>query len=142
MSVEGHRRHTVLIVDDEAVICEVLSGIFQKHGCAVFTASEGDSALRVCRTCPVDLVITDLAMPDKDGFELVRQLRSEFPAIKIMVMSGMSHPEGYLKACRHLGAHATMAKPFTLESAWSSAEALLAENSAATEKVLSGKAAE
>jgi DNA-binding response OmpR family regulator len=141
MSVEGKRRHTILIVDDEAVICEVLSGLFQKHGCAVFTAPEGNTALRICRTCPVDLVITDLAMPDKDGFELVRQLRSEFPATKIMVMSGMYHPEGYLKAARHLGAHATMTKPFTLPSIWSSAEALLTENSAETEKPLPAEAA-
>jgi DNA-binding response OmpR family regulator len=142
MSVEGNRRHTVLIVDDEAVICEVLSGLFQKHGCAVFTAPEGNTALRICRTCPVDLVITDLAMPDKDGFELVRELRSEFPATKIMVMSGMYRPEGYLKASRHLGAHATLAKPFTLPSIWSTAEALLTENSAVTQKALPGEAAQ
>jgi DNA-binding response OmpR family regulator len=141
MSVEGNRRRTVLIVDDEAVICEVLSALFQKHDCAVFTAADGNAALRICRESPVDLVITDLAMPDKDGFELVLQLRSEFPATKIMVMSGMYHPEGYLKAARHLGAHATLVKPFTLPSLWSSAEALLTENSAVTEKPLPAGAA-
>src|SRR6201999_1087478 len=117
---EGGHRHTVLIVDDESVICDVLSGLFQKKGCAVFTAPGGGDALRICRMCPVDLVITDLAMPDKDGFELVRKLRSEFPATKIMVMSGMSNSEGYLKASRHLGADAAMTKPFSLPSIWSS----------------------
>lgn len=140
MGVEGSHRRTVLIVDDEAVIREVLSTLFQKQGCAVFTAPEGDAALRICRTSSVDLVITDLAMPDKDGFELVQQLRSEFPATKIMVMSGMSHPEGYLKASRHLGAHAALAKPFTLPSIWASAEALLTGNSAVTEKISPGLA--
>lgn len=141
MRVEDNHRHAVLIVDDEAVICEVLGGFFQKQGCAVFTAHGGGAALRICRTCVVDLVITDLAMPDKDGFELVRQLRSEFPETKIMVMTGMSHSEGYLKASRHLGADAAMTKPFTLPSIWSSALALLTGNSA-VEKRLPAEAAE
>jgi CheY-like chemotaxis protein len=142
MGMEGNHRRTVLIVDDEPVICEVLSGLFQKHGCAVFTAPEGAAALRICRTYPVDLVISDLAMPDQDGFELVRQLRSEFPATKIMIMSGLSNPEGYLKASRHLGADAALTKPFTLPAIWSSAEALLAGNSAIIEKILPGESKE
>jgi DNA-binding response OmpR family regulator len=118
-------RHTVLIVDDESVICELLSRLFEAHDCTVFTAKDGNAGLRICRTRSVDLVITDLSMPDKDGFELVRTLRSEFPAIKIIAMSGMLRSEGFLKAALAFGAHDTLAKPFTLISVWSSAEALL-----------------
>src|SRR5476649_2371512 len=131
---------TVLIVDDEPVICELLSSLFLEQGYDVFTAPEGKTALHSCRTHPVDLVITDLSMPDADGFELVRQLRSEFPAIKIIAISGMSHSEGFLKAALHFGAHAVLAKPFTLPSICNSAEALFQRNPAVTPEILSAQA--
>lgn len=125
MDIKHNNRPTVLIVDDESVICELLSSLFRAHDCNVFTARDGNAGLSICGTCSVDLVITDLSMPDKDGFELVRTLRSEYPAIKIIAMSGMLCAEGFLKAALKFGANVALAKPFTLPSVWSAAEALL-----------------
>lgn len=131
-------RGTVLIVDDESVICELLSNAFQARGCTSLTAPNGKTALQICGMRRVDVVITDLCMPEKDGFELVRQLRSEFPTVKIIAISGMSHSEGFLKAALMLGAHVALAKPFTLPSIWSSIEACLVRNLPMTPEVLPG----
>jgi DNA-binding response OmpR family regulator len=133
-----NNRGTVLIVDDESVICELLGNAFQARGCTSLTAPNGKTALQICGMRHVDVVITDLCMPEKDGFELVRQLRSEFPTVKIIAISGMSHSEGFLKTALMLGAHLALAKPFTLPSIWSSIEALLGENPAVTPQMLPG----
>jgi YesN/AraC family two-component response regulator len=61
----------------------------------------------------VDLVITDLIMPEKDGIEIIRELTTEFPNIKIIAISGggLIGPTDYLDMAKMLGAHRTLSKP-------------------------------
>jgi DNA-binding NarL/FixJ family response regulator len=62
----------------------------------------------------VELIITDLAMPEEEGLEMIRLLQKEQPRIKIVAMSGAFEP-AVLKAARYLGAHATLTKPLSLD---------------------------
>jgi CheY-like chemotaxis protein len=61
----------------------------------------------------IDLLITDLGMPDEDGIEIIRRMRNEYPQLKIIAISGAFGIE-VLEAARLLGAHAALSKPVTL----------------------------
>lgn len=79
----------VLIVDDEAVFRRALSEglLFMLDGITVYTAENGEQALAIIRTTPVDLVITDLCMPFLDGFGVVLGMDEFRPATPVIVMS-------------------------------------------------------
>src|SRR6201990_1623834 len=75
---------SVLVVDDEPNIRELVQVALQFHGCAVTTAATGKDALRHAETDRPDLIVLDVVLPDLDGFEVCRRLRSggnEVPVI-------------------------------------------------------------
>jgi twitching motility two-component system response regulator PilH len=82
----------VLIVEDNAISATVLEHTLDKHGYETLTANDGDQALAYLESHPeIDLVITDLVMPNTDGIELVRKIkeRDEWNAIPILVCTSM-----------------------------------------------------
>jgi two-component system, cell cycle sensor histidine kinase and response regulator CckA len=81
---------TILVVEDLEGLCTLLSGILQKSGYSVLSAPNGREALQLVRERPgrIDLVITDMVMPQMGGWELAEQLRVLQPGIKILFMSG------------------------------------------------------
>jgi two-component system cell cycle sensor histidine kinase/response regulator CckA len=82
---------TILLVDDEDNILRLLRARLEHHGYSVLAASDGVEALQVIHeTNRIDLVITDIRMPKMDGFTLGEQLRSEYPTIPVIYMSGYS----------------------------------------------------
>jgi YesN/AraC family two-component response regulator len=105
----------VLIIDDAIPILKLLRNILEGEGYNVLTASTAREGLRLCREEKVDLVITDIIMPDKDGLETIMELRRDYPEVKIIAMSGGGRigPEEYLHAAKHMGAQGTLCKPFT-----------------------------
>ncbi len=78
----------ILVVDDEDVIRELVKDILEGAGYNVLTASDGDQALVQFKNNSVDVVLTDLIMPNKDGEEAILELRKINPEVKIIVMSG------------------------------------------------------
>ena len=82
-------------------------------GFAVRVAADGREALRRQGEDPADVVITDLFMPEADGFETIQALRAGYPQTKIVVISGDSRrvKGEYLSAAELLGVHATLRKP-------------------------------
>ena len=67
------------------------------------------------REKPADLVITDIFMPEQEGLETIKELKHDFPAVKIIVISGGGaglKPEPYLKIAGQFGANKTLTKPF------------------------------
>jgi CheY-like chemotaxis protein len=82
------------------------------HPVEIREAATGAEVLRLVREGGVDLVITDLIMPEKEGIETIQTLRGESPALPIIAISGSLHPE-YLQMARVLGADATLQKPLT-----------------------------
>jgi DNA-binding NtrC family response regulator len=103
----------VLIVDDERAILRALAAILEDSGFQVFTAESGRQATAILSEHPIDLLITDLSMPDEDGIELVRRLKKDHPTLKLITMSGTFGPD-LLKAAQFLGANATLTKPMTV----------------------------
>jgi len=78
----------VLMVDDEPAILSVLLWAVQDMGCAVTTAHGGQAALdKLCKEC-FDVLITDLIMPDLDGFFLLKMAKKLAPEMKVVVMTG------------------------------------------------------
>jgi two-component system OmpR family response regulator len=104
------RIRRVLVVDDQPALLKAVATILEGAGFQVFTAKNGREASAMASEHQVDLLITDLAMPDEDGIELVRRLKAEGHEMKIIAMSGTFGPD-LLKMAQLLGADATISKP-------------------------------
>lgn len=115
----------VLIVDDEVAIRLSLHRYFTRLGYRVSVARNGVEALAILRAAPrVDLVITDLVMPQLDGRELITHIRREFPTVPVLIISGypaslMPDPDPHGLPIPFL------AKPFALEALSSKVRGLL-----------------
>ena len=109
-------KQTILVVDDEADICTSLQEQLTREGYKVLTASDGRKGLRVYDGHLVDLVITDVLMPELDGLEVVRTLRRLGTAIPIIAMSGGGNRDlDFLVEAAEFGATRTISKPFRLK---------------------------
>lgn len=114
----------LLVIDDEPFVRDALKRVLESDAVTVLTASDADAALVQMRTLTADLVIVDVIMPGMDGVELIRRLRSEYPTVRIVAISGGGNfeltgyrPEAvstraYLAAATKAGADASLAKPF------------------------------
>ncbi len=81
-------KKTILLVDDEPNIRLVLGAVLERAGFEVKSAEDGFAALRAVQRSMPDLVITDLRMPNMNGFELLSVLRSRFPELPTVAISG------------------------------------------------------
>jgi CheY-like chemotaxis protein len=105
----------VLVVDDHELMRRMFVESLEGMGYAVLAAASGTEALNLSRErrCPIDLVITDLSMPDMNGHELADQIRLERPTIRVLFASGF--PQG-AHGTSVLGSNeGYLAKPFRLE---------------------------
>jgi len=107
--------HRILVVDDEPGMRNWLSEVLEIAGYRVFTAGNGREARSRAEEHEVDLVITDLVMPEEEGIEMIRTLRKGSVKLKIIAMTGSDSPD-ILSAARILGAQATLLKPLTAET--------------------------
>ncbi len=105
---------TILLVDDDELFGDMLKKTLLHLGYTVLRARNGNEALQLYDPAVVDLVLTDLIMPDKEGIELILELRRAHPTVKFIAMSGggRNSPEDYLDIARRLGAVTTLTKPF------------------------------
>lgn len=122
----------ILIIDDEKEICEMIRQKFEPEGYEVGSAPNGKVGLKLQKETPFDLVITDIFMPEKEGIETIRELRRDFPDLKIIAITGGYRygPDELLEAARMLGANKTLAKPFKLGEIKKAVEELLGVESA------------
>ena len=105
---------TICIVDDEPAILKSLSSILEDEGYQVIVATNGIEGLKVVRSDSPDLVLLDIWMPEMDGLETLKRLRSQFPGILVVMMSGHGSIETAVKATK-LGAYDYLEKPLDLE---------------------------
>ncbi len=105
---------TICIVDDEPAILNSLSSILEDEGYQVCVATNGVEGMKVVRSDSPDLVILDIWMPEMDGLETLKRLRSQFPGILVVMMSGHGSIETAVKATK-LGAYDYLEKPLDLE---------------------------
>jgi len=105
----------ILVVDDEDSIRRSLAGILADEGFEVALAEDGERALACLGEDPSpDLVLLDVAMPGRDGLDVLEELRSRYPALPVVMMSGHGTIETAVKATR-LGAYDFIEKPLSLE---------------------------
>ena len=106
---------SILIVDDEPGIRELLSMILESAGHSVIVAEDGLEAPKVMAAREIQIVITDLLMPERGGLEFITEIRTKYPKVKIVAMSGGGHiaRDSYLRIAKNFGAHFLLEKPFS-----------------------------
>jgi CheY-like chemotaxis protein len=107
----------ILLIDDDEALRNVTAEILMEAGYIVDDAPDGKSGLELYRPGYHDVVITDIAMPDMDGLELIMALSRSTPKPRIIAMSGDSQfsESVYLPTARQLGVRNTIAKPIRSE---------------------------
>jgi len=101
----------LLIVDDDAQIRSFLATLLEADGYTVVQASNGREAQARCHESALDLVITDLIMPEQEGLETIHAIRHQWPDIPVIAISG-AYGGAYLELAKKLGAQAVFRKPF------------------------------
>jgi DNA-binding response OmpR family regulator len=104
----------VLVIDDEVPVRDVVRQVLEEAGHTVLEATNGKSGLWMFREMRPDLAVVDLFMPEKEGIETIRDMRTEDPAAKVIAMSGGGRHgvTALLEGMTELGATMTLAKPF------------------------------
>ena len=89
---------TVLVVDDQRDSCELLAALFERHGARVVQCDSAESALGVLTDVQANLLIADIAMPDIDGYELIRRVRASHAALPAIAVSAYARPQDRRRA--------------------------------------------
>lgn len=107
----------VLVIDDEPLIREVLAEALVEKGWEISFAADGEAGIRMALADPPDVVVADLMLPRKNGFEVVASLRAAEATrgVPIVVTSAKSFPPDRKKAL-DLGANEFLLKPYDLEA--------------------------
>jgi CheY-like chemotaxis protein len=116
--MKAGKTRSVIIADDDAGLRSALKLALEANGYRVQVAVHGAGALVMQRKSPADVLITDIFMPDSDGFEAIDGFRTQFPGTKIVAMSGDAKKATgeYLKSAALIGVDATLRKPFQVET--------------------------
>ena len=105
----------VLVIDDTAEVREMIGKMLSSEGYDVLEATNGEEGMQLIRSEPeIDLVITDLIMPEKEGIETIRELKQDYSHIRILAISGGGKidAQNYLAIAKGMGADLTLSKPF------------------------------
>lgn len=108
----------ILVIDDEEQIRAFLRRVLEREGHHVLEAPNGEVGLRLCEENELDLIITDIIMPDKEGIETIMELRQNQPDMKIIAISGggtAMPSDACLRLAERLGAARTFPKPLDLQ---------------------------
>ena len=119
---------TILVVDDYSTSQRLLSFILRQSNYTVVTAVHGLSALEHLAVSPVDLVITDLSMPEMDGLTLLQALRADarFQALPVIILTGSAYEQDNARA-KAAGATTFLTKPVESEELIATVDRLLAQ---------------
>ncbi len=107
----------ILVIDDEPNILRNVREILEEEGHEVREALTGEAAMEILAGTSVDLIVSDINMPDMDGIEVLIRVHDEYPGTRLMAMSGGGYiaKEELLRCASMLGAVAILEKPFTVE---------------------------
>jgi CheY-like chemotaxis protein len=109
----------ILVIDDDSFVRSLVTRVLGREGHEVVSAEDGIAGLSLFKSDPFDLVITDILMPEKEGIELIMELREASPDLPVLAISGggpQTGPAGPLHDAKLLGADASLAKPFEVEA--------------------------
>jgi CheY-like chemotaxis protein len=103
----------VLVVDDKADARNSIAMLLEMEGFAVYVAANGREAIELQRRVPIDIVLTDIFMPEKDGIETIQEIRQRNPSVQIAIISGSQKArlETLKVVARELGVSTFLLKP-------------------------------
>jgi two-component system, chemotaxis family, chemotaxis protein CheY len=104
---------SILVIEDEPETRRMLKETLAGAGYQVAAAADGQEASAAFRANAPDLVVTDIYMPNKDGLEVIMELRARFPRTRIIAISGQVTTKNMLPVASTLGAARAIPKPFT-----------------------------
>ncbi len=109
---------TILVIDDDTQICDLLQHVLEEEGHVVHSALNGVEGIRQYRQYLPELVFIDILMPEKEGLETILDLRREYPNVLMIAMSAASEGTkiNLLELAQQLGAQHRLTKPFQLET--------------------------
>ena len=111
----------VLVADDEDIIRETIGGVLRRHGCTVETAADGVEAIHLLAGREFDLVIADIKMPNRDGYEVFAAARDQ-RSVPVILMTGFGYdPNHSIVRARREGLSAVLFKPFKVDQLLSEA---------------------
>ncbi len=115
---------SILVVDDELLIRDLLYDFFQDQGWDIAVAESGEQALEILQEKKIDVLLTDLRMPAMDGMALTGQVRKSFPGIPVVIMTGYPSVESAVSALRSKVAD-YITKPFNVNELYKRVESHL-----------------
>ncbi|MDB6093928.1 MAG: response regulator receiver protein [Verrucomicrobia bacterium] len=118
----------ILVIDDEPDIGEMTKLLLERVGHEVACITDGRQASRLIDERGIEVIITDMLMPDRDGLEVMADMRRKHPSVRIIAASGGGRisSDSYLQIARRSGAHALLPKPFTMKELLASLETAFA----------------
>jgi DNA-binding NtrC family response regulator len=105
-------KYSVLVIDDEPIVCHSVRKILSRQSCAVEEVFDVDAALQKMRLQKFDLVLLDLKMPKRSGMEVLKSIKSQWPELPVIMVTGHGTIETAIEATK-LGAFDFIPKPFT-----------------------------
>ncbi len=119
----------ILVVDDDALVLKSVQNLLKKQGYDVISANSGDTAKEKLFSSSIDLIISDIRMPGKDGITLIKELkeilkRKEAKEIPFIFITGYASEDAPIDAIK-LGAKDYLLKPFDLDELMNSIKALI-----------------
>src|SRR5581483_1989366 len=121
-SMEQHKR--ILIVDDDPKMVDLLRVQFERSGFSVLTATNGLQGEKIFRANPVDVIMLDVMMPQRDGFEMLRDVRA-ISLVPVIMLSALGDTDNVVKGLE-LGADDYISKPFEFKEVLARVNAALA----------------
>ena len=131
---DGDRIPKVLVVDDEPNIRELVEVALKFHGCAVAVSASGKDALHQVETYEPDLMILDVMLPDMDGFEVCRTLRSDGNDVPVIFLTARDTTSDTIRGLT-LGGDDFVTKPFSVEALVARVRAVLRRTTRAPEGI-------
>jgi two-component system, OmpR family, response regulator len=118
----------ILLIDDEPLVLRSLELVVSRGGYKVSQAQDGRAGLAVLEREAVDLIITDVFMPEMDGLEVIMACRLRYPAVKVFVLSGGGRAKGIvdgLAVAAEMGADRVFSKPVSASALLEAVEEVL-----------------
>lgn len=105
-------KHSVLVIDDEPIVCHSVRKILSKKNCAIDEVFDVDAAMQKMKIGKYDLVLLDLKMPKRSGMEVLRSIKTQWPEIPVIIITGYGSIDTAIEATK-MGAMNFLPKPFT-----------------------------
>ncbi len=115
------QQHSILVVDDELLIRDLLYDFFQDQGWEISIADNGKKALDILKSKKIDLLLTDIKMPEMDGLVLAEQVKGTYPDLPVILMTGFPSVDTAVTALRQK-VEDYIIKPFNINQLYKTVE--------------------